>query len=419
MKATIVGAGFSGLTTAYYLQKKGFDVEVIESSSAVGGLISTVKTEMGLCETAANGILNSILLENLANETGVTLIQPNKEAKKRFIYRAGLKHSRTLFRWPLKFLETLRMILGLLLKRKKPRPHESVKVWGNRVLGQAASKHLLATALQGVYAGNPDTLSSSLILGRFFSRKKEKVAKPKMRGTVAPQNGMGELLGKIKSYLENKGAMFRFNTPFVLNKYINSRSKGDVLIICTGAKQAAQIFSQANTPLTNELGKIQMLPMISATVFFMKSLRDPLGFGCLFPRSSGARALGVLFNNCIFEGRSFVRSETWIFNQNELSVDEQSLSDSEFVDLIKSERFKFLRVSSKALYARVQRWPEGIPYYSTQLENVLENIKPHLNQLKKENIFLHGNYLGSIGLSNILKESAHLPNRILDEKVSP
>ena len=36
------------------------------------------------------------------------------------------------------------------------------------------------------------------------------------------------------------------------------------------------------------------------------------GFGVLFPEAAGIRALGVLFNTDIFEGRGRLRSETWI-----------------------------------------------------------------------------------------------------------
>jgi len=41
-KITILGAGISGLTTAYLLQKKGFDVTVIEKNNQPGGAMESV-----------------------------------------------------------------------------------------------------------------------------------------------------------------------------------------------------------------------------------------------------------------------------------------------------------------------------------------------------------------------------------------
>jgi len=65
---TVMGAGFSGLTTAYFLLKRGFKVRILEKSNRAGGLIETVQTEHGMFEKAANGILSSAKLEAIASE---------------------------------------------------------------------------------------------------------------------------------------------------------------------------------------------------------------------------------------------------------------------------------------------------------------------------------------------------------------
>src|SRR5579871_2930471 len=70
----VIGAGFSGMTAAYYLNKSGYKVEVFEKQNAPGGLIKTVETPWGECELAANGILNSKLFEDLAHTVGLTLV---------------------------------------------------------------------------------------------------------------------------------------------------------------------------------------------------------------------------------------------------------------------------------------------------------------------------------------------------------
>ena len=40
-EVTIIGAGISGLTTAYFLVKAGVPVRVLEKQSRVGGLLGT------------------------------------------------------------------------------------------------------------------------------------------------------------------------------------------------------------------------------------------------------------------------------------------------------------------------------------------------------------------------------------------
>lgn len=52
-KIIILGAGLSGLLTTYRLQKKGFDIEIIEARDRIGGRIHTLDTDTALVEMGA------------------------------------------------------------------------------------------------------------------------------------------------------------------------------------------------------------------------------------------------------------------------------------------------------------------------------------------------------------------------------
>jgi len=52
-KIIILGAGLSGLLTAYRLKNKGFDIEIIEARDRIGGRIHTVTSDMGQVEMGA------------------------------------------------------------------------------------------------------------------------------------------------------------------------------------------------------------------------------------------------------------------------------------------------------------------------------------------------------------------------------
>src|SRR5262245_18748812 len=99
---TVVGSGFSGLSAAYFLSKAGFAVEVYEKATRVGGLLDTMSTPHGLIETAANGIVTTPLVENMARDIGVNLLKPLKSSRKRYIFRRGRPH-----RWPMDIPETV------------------------------------------------------------------------------------------------------------------------------------------------------------------------------------------------------------------------------------------------------------------------------------------------------------------------
>src|SRR5437762_6982492 len=87
----VVGAGFSGLTTAYFLTKQNFRVRIFEKTDRVGGLIKTIRTEHGLVETAANGLLSSARVEEMCADIGVPLLTTRRGGRKRFIYRGRPK----------------------------------------------------------------------------------------------------------------------------------------------------------------------------------------------------------------------------------------------------------------------------------------------------------------------------------------
>ena len=90
----IIGAGFTGLTLAYELQKAGLKVQLYEKNQ-VGGLLQTTHSSTHLRESAANGLLWTPRLEQLASELGVDFIASQKASKKRFIFREGRPR-----RWP-------------------------------------------------------------------------------------------------------------------------------------------------------------------------------------------------------------------------------------------------------------------------------------------------------------------------------
>ena len=52
-KITILGAGLSGLLTAYYLQNKGFEIQIIEARERIGGRIHTLNTDNAQIEMGA------------------------------------------------------------------------------------------------------------------------------------------------------------------------------------------------------------------------------------------------------------------------------------------------------------------------------------------------------------------------------
>ncbi|MDX2041710.1 MAG: FAD-dependent oxidoreductase [Acidobacteriota bacterium] len=389
---TVIGAGFSGLTTAYFLNKAGLPVRIVEKQSRVGGLLGTHRTEFGLVETAANGLINSARLEAMCADIGVKLQAPKPAGRARFFWRNRPR------RWPLTVGESLRLSVRLVqhLRHWRPNTGETLGAWGERVIGSAAVQHALTPAMGGIYASDADMLSASLIFNRKnlgLEHIEPVIPKPSVRGTVSPRNGMQELLDGLQHYLQAHGVAIELN-------HHGQLEPNTPTVICTSAPQAAGLLAHHVPELSARLGQIELLPIVTATCFYEHSSRQPQGFGCLFPRQDEIRALGVLFNDCLFPERSEVRSETWILGG---ATDRSAvqLNDADLKTVLQSNHARMVRAEEQLLNCHITRWPQALPHYSLKLEQVLTKLPPLPNHLA-----LVGNYLGKIGLGKLL-DRAH------------
>jgi protoporphyrinogen oxidase len=150
------------------------------------------------------------------------------------------------------------------------------------------------------------------------------------------------------------------------------------------------------------------LPLLTATVFYQRQPRQPQGFGCLFPRGEGFRARGVLFNDCIFAGRSEVRSETWIMG-GALDRTVLQLSDDELRELLKAEHARLAGAEEEPLSVHITHWPQALPHYTLELEQALAALPP-----LPKGVALAGNYLGQIGLAKLAERAARVAREITE-----
>lgn len=387
----IVGAGASGLLLAYRQACRGLKVHVYERKAAPGGMIATKKLPYGLVETAASAFVPSLELERLAEEIGLELVPAKKESAKRFFYRQG-----RLRRWPLGLRESLSFLKFLVLalffrKAVAPKPQESLHAWGIRVMGEAPTRYLLSPALSGIYAGDPERLSASLIMGRFFGAA-EVSRKGKYRGSLAAREGMGGFILALEKACRERGVEFHYGEE--------PPEKPDC--ICTNAADASRILARDLDPRAEILRRVEMLPLMSVTVFFPENVRSIEGFGVLFPRDGNFRALGVLMNHSIFPGRTELRSETWIYG-GAAHPELLGESDEAVEELLLRERAVLMGERARPLHLEITRWPEAIPHYDIRLEKVCEELKEYPQAPR-----LFGNYLGGIGLTKLVEASGRL-----------
>src|SRR5438552_16851088 len=86
----IIGAGITGLTAAFYLQRKGIPVTVYEASARVGGVIQSLRQDGYLAEFGPNTILEtSPKITQLVHDADLKSrrLDPNPKAEARYVVR--------------------------------------------------------------------------------------------------------------------------------------------------------------------------------------------------------------------------------------------------------------------------------------------------------------------------------------------
>ncbi len=391
-RVLVIGAGLSGLATAWALARGGANVHVIEAAERPGGLIGSETTPHGLVERAANGFVWTGTVERWFADLALTPTFATDARRRRFIFVRGRPR-----RWPLGVGETAvaaaRLSAAWATGRLRPERHESVAAFGTRVAGRGATEHLLAPALNGIYAAPPEMLSASAIFGS-RRRRRGRIA------LAAPAGGMGELIGTLHQRLVERGVTFQFGCR------LDALPAGTPTAICTDARNAAELLASHTPALAAALRQTPMASLVTATAFFEPNRDDLDGFGVLFARGEGVRALGCLFPASIFPSRSGLRAETWIYGT---APPASSLpSSSELAETISADRQVLTRRPALPVAVVATRHEPALPVYGPSIlavRDALSGLPPWLA--------LAGNYLGRIGVADLLDGAERAAERLM------
>jgi oxygen-dependent protoporphyrinogen oxidase len=200
----IIGAGITGLTTAFYLKRKGVAVTIYESSHRVGGVIQTLRKDGFLAEFGPNTLLEtSPKISQLIHDAGLQSrrLDPDPGAGARYVVR--YKRPIEMPGSPPGFLTTdlfsfkakLAVLREPFIPARRDGVEESIGQFVVRRFNQEFLDHAIDALVAGIYAGDPNKLSvthafpklkalednyGSMIKGQIFGARERK-----KRGEVA------------------------------------------------------------------------------------------------------------------------------------------------------------------------------------------------------------------------------------------
>ncbi len=404
---TIVGAGISGLTVAFWLQRWGFDVTVLEAGSVPGGTMQTLHEDGWLIERGPNSALETTPLFRemfAALDLGQECEHANPAANRRYILRDGTL--RLLPLSPVSFLRTdlwtaaakARILKEPFIPRGKK--EETIAEFVERRLGREMLDYAINPFVAGVYAGSPELLSvraalpklyaleekyggliRGMVMGARERRRRRETAKDRARmfsfhsGMQAFPDAIVRRLGgrlRLKSGvrsitpLRENGGPIRFSVT-VPAQGGEENLVSDCIVLSVPARAAAPLVQPHHADLARRLAAIEY-PAVAEVFFGFRQSRiaRPLdGFGYLIPAKEQRKILGTIWSSAIFSGRApggYAALTTFVGGTRQPEILE--LDDAALRATVLQELRAIMGVSGEPSAERIIRWDHAIPQYT-------------------------------------------------------
>jgi len=442
-KIVVLGAGISGLTTAYLLHKKGFDVVVLEKKKEAGGSMESVRENGCLFDRGPNSALETTpLIAQLVEELNLKdqLLYASKEANKRYILRNNNLYPLPMS--PLAFIKTklfstgakLRLLAEPFIGRSEDGYYQSIAEFVERRLGREFLDYAINPFVAGVYAGNPEELSvksafpklyaleekyGGLIIGTIKSAKERKKRAEQSKqsakmfsfkdGMQALPNAIAGVLGdrvrygcEVKEILKNESG---YNVVFEHNgdeEIIGCQS----VISAVPAYRAAEIFSKWDADLVKHLNDIYYPPvLVLYMIYNKKDIGHQLdGFGFLIPAKEKKSFLGALWSSIIFSGRTDDDKAAFtLFVGGSRDANLLKTEKERVIKTVRKEFEELMTIKAQPVFISSRYWDKAIPQYNI---GYIEHEK-YFEQFEQEHpgIILSGNYRGGISVGDCIKNA--------------
>lgn len=459
----VIGGGLSGLATAFNLKylaeqnNRHLRISVIEKETTVGGNIRSYTDNGYLCEWGPNGFLtNKPHTQELCKKLAIynDLLASNDNARKRFVYSNHKLHK--LPHNQIEFLTNslisitgkLRIAGELFVTAKKDGIDESLADFTQRRLGREALDKLIGPMANGIFAGNPETMSLQACFPRINQLETEYGGLLKAMLKLSKQHAKAKKTGKVTSSPAGPGGVLTsFNngiqvltdslyhaighdnvirdkevsnlTPELHNKWriqfaSNEELVADKIILATPAYVTSAILAKLNAELSAKLAAIQYSPLAVVCLgYALEQIEHDInGFGYLFANNEEQYVLGTLWDSSIFanrapDGKLLLRSMLG-GARNPLVL---NLSDDELLAAVKASLVKTMNITIEPEMVKVFRHAKAIPQYNVGHSELVSKIEALVANYS--GLYLTGNAYHGVGINDCTLAAENLAKKVL------
>ncbi len=445
----VIGAGLTGLTTAFALQRRGFKVLVLERSEHIGGQIQTFSEKGYTFESGPNtGVISYPEIAELFQQLNDCKLETACEAAKcRMIWKKGKFHPipsglfSAIFTPLFAFKDKIN-ILGEPFRTKGINPNESVKDLTVRRLGRSFFQYAVDPFLSGVYAGDPTKLITRYALPKLYNLEQNygsfirgavaKARQPKTdRDKLATKqvfsahgglsnltNALAKRIGSEQIILGAEKITVKPDEGEWKVDYIDRENKQQSLrctkvISTVGAYSLEQLFPFLNKEQLEKITNLRYAPVVQVSV----GIRNPspklrAAFGGLVPTCEKQPVLGILFPSDCFQNRAPQGCSLYSFFMGGIRHPEfVEMNNDELTHYVKKLLHTMLGFDRDVVPDIIQifRHEKAIPQYEQSSGARFEAI----TQLENEHpgLILAGNIIGGIGMADRIQQAYQIASR--------
>ncbi len=441
----MIGAGLTGLSTAFHLHRQGRDVVILEKADRVGGQIHTYHENGFTFESGPNtGVVSFPEVAELFQmlEGSCQLEIARESSKRRLIWKGDRFHelpsspvsaiTTPLFRLSDKF-----RILGEPWRKKGTDPDEPVGALAARRLGKSFYEYAVDPFVSGVYAGDPMKLTTRYALpklynleanyGSFIRGAIAKAKEPKTDRDRLATKKVFSAVGGLQRLVEALSKDLRIITSANNLKVIPT---ADGQWSCTyngteeivSRKVVTTVGAYALPALLPFIPEAQMQKMsnlfyapIIQVILGVKNARglDFPAFGGLVPSKEQKRVLGILFPSSCFEQRCPEGGALYsYFIGGARHTDYLQKSDDEIREITLEAFHSMLKYPADMQpdLLRIFRHEHAIPQYWSDSGERFATIEALQQQYP--GLILAGNMRDGIGMGNRIHQGATIASSI-------
>jgi protoporphyrinogen/coproporphyrinogen III oxidase len=412
----IVGGGITGLAAAQRLAERGVPFLLLEAEDRLGGKIRTERVEGFVLEGGPDCFLSTkpaglALCRALGIEGRLQGTDP--AFARAFVKRGGRLHElpegmsglvpsrvRPLLATPLLSpLGRLRAALEPLVPARRNGGDETLASFASRRLGKETYEWLVEPLLSGIYAGDGRELSLEATFPQLAAMERERGSLLRAmvgqrragRGSVhspfvTPRGGLGEIVEALVSRLPRESLRLgvavegvgREGEEFLLRLSGGESVATETVLLTVPAFACARILPLLDADLARVLSEIPFVSTATVSLAFPASSvpRRLDGYGYLSPRVEGGPIVACTWTSNKFPGRVPAGHVLVRLFVGRAGMDEVvGRPDEALLALARTELEGLFGIAASPSFARVFRWPRGMPQYTLGHRARLEQIE--------------------------------------------